>query len=318
MTRLTCTEFDAFEEALYGVQGRYVLRTRQQRDWRLRIVDLDGIALMAGREGAGTVYNGIGLPGTFNLFVPLSAHEFTVVDGVRFDRRKIGWMAPNVMFHIDAGRPGSWLTVAMSCEIVLDWARTHADEFDFSLLSRNLVRHASTGLLPLIRLAYRLFQIDAKSPEDIRTIAAQRVARAEVMETVFGVLWPVGSGEPSQRRGLDRRRVLERALELLDSPQSMAVCIQDLSAAACASERTVRNVFNDYLGMSPHRYLMLRRLHTIRSALHRSGPGDSVTNICAKFGVWDIGRFAKQYRERFGELPSESLSAKRRESAVFT
>lgn len=53
--QLICSEFDEFEEALYGVQGRYVLRTRQQRDWQLNVVDLNGVALMSGREGAGTV-----------------------------------------------------------------------------------------------------------------------------------------------------------------------------------------------------------------------------------------------------------------------
>jgi AraC family transcriptional regulator, ethanolamine operon transcriptional activator len=120
------------------------------------------------------------------------------------------------------------------------------------------------------------------------------------------------------RRGLNHRRILDRALGLLELQQSKPVCMQDLCAAACASERTVRNVFNDYLGMSPHRYVMLRRLHAIRSALHQSEPGDSVTNICARFGVWDTGRFAKQYRAQFGELPSQSLSVRRREFAVFT
>lgn len=54
MSRLVCADFDEFEEALYGVEGRYLLRSRQQRDWRLRVVELDGVALMFGREGAGT------------------------------------------------------------------------------------------------------------------------------------------------------------------------------------------------------------------------------------------------------------------------
>ena len=48
MGRLICADFDEFEEALYGVEGHYVLRSRQQRDWRLRVVELDGVALMFG------------------------------------------------------------------------------------------------------------------------------------------------------------------------------------------------------------------------------------------------------------------------------
>ena len=120
--QLNCSDFDEFEEALYGVQGRYVLRTRQQRDWQLSVVDLNGVALMGGRECAGTVYTGVGLPGYFNIFLPLTGHESTVVDGHPFNRRRIGWMVPNAMFHINAKCPASWLTVAMSCELVLRWA----------------------------------------------------------------------------------------------------------------------------------------------------------------------------------------------------
>jgi AraC family transcriptional regulator, ethanolamine operon transcriptional activator len=172
--------------------------------------------------------------------------------------------------------------------------------------------------VPLIRLAHRLFQIDAHAPEDLHTIAAEQAARVEIVEAVFRALLPLDCGPASARRGLHRRRILERALDLLESSQSTTLCTQDICAATCASERTVRNVFNDYLGMSPHRYLVLRRLHAIRSALRQAQPRDNVTNICARFGVWDIGRFAKQYREHFGELPSESLSARRSEFAVFT
>src|SRR4249919_3320352 len=143
MLKLTCSEFDEFEDALYGVQGRYVLRTRQQRDWRLRIVDLNGVAIMAGREGAGTIYNGTGLPDYFNIFLPLSGHETTVVDGHAFNKRTIGWMVPDTMFHIDASRPASWMTISMSGELVLRWAELHEDEFDPTLLQKNLVMHSS-------------------------------------------------------------------------------------------------------------------------------------------------------------------------------
>jgi AraC family ethanolamine operon transcriptional activator len=71
----------------------------------------------------------------------------------------------------------------------------------------------------------------------------------------------------------------------------------------------VRNVFNEYLGMSPHRYLMIRRLHGIRNAIRHAGPQDTITTICARFGVWDFGRFASLYRQYFGLLPAQSLKA---------
>ena len=57
---------------------------------------------MPGQEGAATIYSGAGMPGCFNLFLPLSGHECTVVDGRRFDRHAIGWMAPVRMVRSEA------------------------------------------------------------------------------------------------------------------------------------------------------------------------------------------------------------------------
>lgn len=309
MVQLICSEFDEFEEALYGVQGRYVLRTRQQRDWQLNVVDLNGVALMSGREGAGTVYTGIGLPGYFNIFVPLSAHESTVVDGHAFNRRRVGWMVPNAMFHINAKSPASWLTVAMSCELVLRWAAIREDEFDFSLLHRNLVSNAQRHLGSLLWLARRLFHIDAHAPQALHTDAAEQAARTEVMDVVFRLLLPVDPVHAAPRHNRDHKDILRRALELLDTLDIQSVYTEDICQATCASERTVRNVFNEYLGMSPHRYLMIRRLHAIRAAIRHAGPEDTITHICARFGVWDFGRFASLYRQYFGTLPAQSLKA---------
>ncbi|MCX2900492.1 AraC family transcriptional regulator [Pseudomonas mandelii] len=311
MVQLICSQFDEFEEALYGVQGRYVLRTRQQRDWQLKVVDLNGVALMSGREGAGTVYTGIGLPGYFNIFVPLTGHETTVVDGHRFDRRRIGWMVPNAMFHINATHPASWLTVAMSCELVLHWASLREDEFDFSLLHRNLVSNAQRNLGPLLWLAQRLFHIDAHSPEALHSESAEHAARMEVMDVVFRLLLPVDPPHATARHNRDHQEIIRRALELLEVLEVQTVYTEDICQATCASERTVRNVFNQYLGMSPHRYLMIRRLHAIRAAIRHAGPQDTVTSICARFGVWDFGRLASLYRQYFGTLPAQSLKAAR-------
>ena len=309
MVQLIWSEFDEFEEALYGVQGRYVLRTRQQRDWQLNVVDLNGVALMSGREGAGTVYTGIGLPGYFNIFVPLTAHESTVVDGHAFNRRRVGWMVPNAMFHINAKSPASWLTVAMSCELVLRWAAMREDEFDFSLLHRNLVSNAQRHLGPLLWLARRLFHIDAHAPQALHTDAAEQAARTEVMDVVFRLLLPVDPVHAAPRHNRDHKDILRRALELLDTLDIQSVYTEDICQATCASERTVRNVFNEYLGMSPHRYLMIRRLHAIRAAIRHAGPEDTITHICARLGVWDFGRFASLYRQYFGTLPAQSLKA---------
>lgn len=311
MSRLICADFDEFEEALYGVEGHYVLRSRQQRDWRLRVVELDGVALMFGREGAGTVYSGIGLPGFFNIFLPLSRHECTVLGGQRLNPRLIGWMVPEAMFHIDASQPASWMTVAMSCELVLRWMQQHEDEFSPAILTHNLVCLAQQDLAPLVWLALRLLRIDHCAPQQLHTPAAENSARNELLDSLFRSLLPATPVQRGVAAQHSQQQILRRALELLDAMPDTPLHMADLCQACNTSERTLRNLFTRYLGMSPHRYLMQHRLHAIRRALLHAAPGETITELCARFGVWDFGRFAGLYRRYFGELPSQSLRSRR-------
>ena len=65
-------------------------------------------------------------------------------------------------------------------------------------------------------------------------------------------------------------------------------------------------------GMTPVRYLKLRRLNQVHRDLRDAESGrDSVTEIASRSGFFDLGRFASEYRALFGELPSVTLGRRR-------
>jgi transcriptional regulator GlxA family with amidase domain len=64
----------------------------------------------------------------------------------------------------------------------------------------------------------------------------------------------------------------------------------------------------EFLGMSPTRYFLLRRLNMARSALQRADPANaSVAEIARSCQFRELGRFAVTYRTTFGETPSATL-----------
>jgi AraC family ethanolamine operon transcriptional activator len=203
------------------------------------------------------------------------------------------------------------MTVAMSCELVLRWAQQHEDEFDASILARNLVCQAQQDLAPLVWLALRLLRIDHCAPQELHAPAAECAARGELLDRVFRSLLPVTPAPSSAAGRHNHQLILRRALELLDAMPDTPLHLADLCHTCNTSERTLRNLFTRYLGMSPHRYLMQHRLHAIRRAILNPAAGETITEICARFGVWDFGRFAGLYRRYFGELPSQSLRSRR-------
>jgi AraC-like DNA-binding protein len=66
----------------------------------------------------------------------------------------------------------------------------------------------------------------------------------------------------------------------------------------------------------PARYLRLRRLNAVRRELLRAKPGTvRVTDTAMRWGFWELGRFAREYRALFGELPSETVASRKRAPA---
>ena len=99
---------------------------------------------------------------------------------------------------------------------------------------------------------------------------------------------------------------------VIEERRGKPIVLGDLAAAAGVSERTLRTVFNECLGMGPARYLQLRQLHELRRRL-RDADADTgnVTDLMADCGVGEFGRCAQRYRALFGELPSQTLRKSR-------
>jgi AraC family ethanolamine operon transcriptional activator len=110
------------------------------------------------------------------------------------------------------------------------------------------------------------------------------------------------------RPQVSRTRVIARCLELIDASDGQPLFIDDLCTATQVSERTLRNIFQEYFGVGPMRLLKVRQLREIRSALLKANPlTDTVTKVAARFGVWDFSLFARNYRALYAEAPSQTL-----------
>ncbi len=82
----------------------------------------------------------------------------------------------------------------------------------------------------------------------------------------------------------------------------------ELAVAAGASLRTVSRGFEEHHGVSPMAWLKARRLEAIRNELRVAVPGEvTVTEVALRYGFESLGRFAAEYRRRFGENPSQTL-----------
>jgi AraC-like DNA-binding protein len=85
------------------------------------------------------------------------------------------------------------------------------------------------------------------------------------------------------------------------------ITVEDLTAAAGVSARTLFSGFKRFRGISPMKYLREVRLKQVRHDLERAGGDETVTDIAMKWGFGQLGRFAVEYKKEFGESPSDTL-----------
>lgn len=106
-----------------------------------------------------------------------------------------------------------------------------------------------------------------------------------------------------------RAHYARQARAYLEANLDRAVPISELAGVTAASSRTIHYAFNDIYGLSPQAYHRLRRLSAVHRILEGRGPDEtSVTEVAFDHGFWHLSRFSRAYRERFGELPSETLA----------
>jgi AraC-like DNA-binding protein len=143
-----------------------------------------------------------------------------------------------------------------------------------------------------------------------KLIERPEVARAleqEMLHAIINCLTAIdASDNPKTRR--HHAAVMVRFEGALDKRIDQKLNMPALCAEIGVPERTLRMCCAEFLGVSPTRYLLLRRLNKVRWALRRADPSiASVAEIAQSHQFQELGRFAVTYRTTFGELPSTTL-----------
>lgn len=104
-------------------------------------------------------------------------------------------------------------------------------------------------------------------------------------------------------------RPVSIARDIIESHPEWDHTVTSLAREAGVSPRSLQKGFAQHLGVGPKEYLTKVRMERVHSEL-RSRQRDTVTvrQVAGRWGLRHGGRFASDYRKRFGELPSETLA----------
>jgi AraC-like DNA-binding protein len=174
-----------------------------------------------------------------------------------------------------------------------------------------ILRPARPDLSRFQRLLKNVCQLAEKKQKLIERPEVARALEEELLRAIVNCMSAGETCENPRTRHFHAAAMVRLEQELsrrVDEKLSMP----KLSAAVGVPERTLRMYCTKFLGVSPTRYLLLRRLNKARSALRRADPSAvTVAEVARNHQFLELGRFAVTYRATFGESPSATLERHR-------
>lgn len=307
-------DFDAFAASVRDLDCTMMLQNPARRNWIGSVADISGIRVQMGRLGSGNIVEGQSWVDGSMIYLPLTATCKYSANGTVIEKDAFMVLDPGTDFNLSTKFEHDWCSISVPSHVLeldpdFEEPSSASDQTGCRVTRPN--RHLASRFQASVR---GVLATAARYPQFESSLGAT-VAAGDLLELGTLVLGRQQEQE-TEREGrlkLPRAEIIRRSKELLERRQGQYVSVAELAAAAGVCERTLRTAFNETFGVGPVRYLQLRNLHQIERALRAADPEETtVANVLARHGVWQFGRCAARYQRLFGELPSETLQAKRR------
>ena len=309
MGRQIYRDFDEFADSIRGLAGRFIPTARSAADWWIEAVNVQRIELQQLQIGGASTFAGDGKPGALTFGIPMTDPRSIRIDGRGLADGSFILLKHDQPFTYSGRLVTRWAGVTVPIDYI-DSDRELRESLHGTASALEETRAQTEGWM-LERLR-RLIARVCSDDEAVAFVdpAACAAAEEEVLSAASLVLQSSSCARDRHvgRPQVPRSRIIARCLELMDASAGQPMLIGDLCRASQVSERTLRNVFQEYFGAGPMRLLKVRQLREIRAALAAADAGEqTVASIAGRFGVWDFSLFARNYRALYGETPSATL-----------
>jgi len=102
-------------------------------------------------------------------------------------------------------------------------------------------------------------------------------------------------------------RHLLRAKDLADHRFAEQIDVDDMASAAGLSRAHFSREFKQAFGVSPHAYLLTRRLERAAALLRTTDR--TVIEICLDVGLQSVGSFTTSFKRTYGKTPAQYRAA---------
>ncbi len=301
------SSFEAFFDANRHASVRATLLGRDSKNWALTHLIVSTVGVQWGQASGKAVVEGASKAGGLTMFIQTQGAPAFSGNGRRFDDRSLMVVGPGEEFCLAADASWRrWCSLYIPNEML---ARQNGEETTGVASQRGVFQLPPPRIEKFLSVIDQLDRAVQQAPFAFDSAASQKAAEQKLARAVGDVLGtPPEVNLPFGRHAVPRSQIVRMSMDFVVQHDGEFLSVEQLASAAGVSERTLRDAFQSYFGAAPVQYLNRRTLHQVRRALKAADPSrTTVTEVAAQFGVWHFGRFSRDYRFLFGELPSETL-----------
>ncbi len=305
--RILLHEAEDISEFLFqttGMMPGYTQFSAGPAKLEYKVVDLDGVTLLWASGVAHCRWQDqMSDDGRVHFGIVLNAK-----DGVRSLGHELG---PKDAMLFRPGQEMDYVFLGPVETLEIGVSKEIADSLGWTFSGAPLVRMRGTRLRRLETVCRQASKIIVSKGEDLRPEPTAEV-RGMVLDALERVLFPwLPKGDKSYselNEYTKRYSVLKNFDRLLLELGDGLPGLSSISKELGVGRRTLFYSLRQSLGITPRRYIEVRRLAELRTRLKNSGPEENtVTELATELGFGDLGRMAGKYRRQFGESPSHTL-----------
>lgn len=277
-------------------------------------VQLGPIMITHLSTGCRHFHQGASPPGMYTFAFLADGNQMVRWCGTLLDAARIPFFAPAQDFTASASPRFSVFTLSVDTA----WLQQTAvwERFDVEPGRRKLARAQNPRAVSRLRgTVSEACGLLVSTPLTMET-GAQFVSTITT-DVISDLINVIGDGAPILETvpAAARARAVRRAIAYMRENPSEALSVDEISKVAKVSERTLQRSFLEHFGVTPKAFFQGIRLTGVRDELLRHAPSEMlVRDAASRWGFWHLGQFARDYRQLFGELPSQTLASGHRVS----
>jgi AraC-like DNA-binding protein len=243
------------------------------------------------------------------VLLPISSRVASICGGIGMRAGDIMMLGPGLQVHTRTDGPCRWASLRLPAQEIARYGRALIGAGFAVPATAQLWRPPRAAIRQLRHLHATAIRAAEVRPGVLISLEAAHGLEQQLIHALLECL--SGSPAAAGTRAIRQHQGIVVGFEaLLQAQPHQNLRIPEICEALGVSDRTLRLCCEEQLGLSPTKYLRLRRMQLVRRALWREEPDTAKVSEVAQrygYGFRELGRFAANYRAVFGELPSATL-----------